>query len=1171
MKSIKQLAVLSIGALLLAGCAKEKEYEKVEVDGLKSDGLVEQRVAKTQIQQLCSSSDPLLFVPSVGEVPRAVSSARPYELGDAKIVTCEIKQDKIVFKEVEDDTRFAVNANNKSPVFEIEIEHIDFKCAEDEYGDCTNKEEEDKEKPWQQRRQVNIDVQSTEILAKDANLSLDLYNLLEGCFSEDSSEVTKFKSDSRSLNFTIKRQMSASLECADSFIQGREDIRYSKFYVDYNFSLVKLSDIADPNYKAVNYPKYDQEKFGFFKTEKVNMTTDNLTHVIGTKSYLMNRWSPNKEKITYYLSKHFYDKGMESVLQATIDGIDTVNLSLRKAGATIQIELKNGRGVSEGDIKNNFLVLVKDPHASGVIGYGPAIKNPNTGEILSARTIMYYGTIRKTIARAYDRLLEDNPVVPVVDVTPADVTPTDDGEVNPTDALTSEAHVLDQVNGTQVEQEAMVMYRIFTNTVSELNPTEYFNREDIQEVNFDQSMSNVKTELEELKEELKGLSEKTFYHESMTNATPVISSLGIKARKPWAELTEEERSKIIDQMLPYLWVPTLVHEFGHNLGLRHNFLGSADKANFYSKKEAAAMKLKRIPEYSSIMDYAYNSHTELSVMGKYDIAALRFAYAREVEHGTGKMIKVEDSLEKENKLYVKKNISDINEKAKEFAEENSIEGSDYESVKKAIDQLVNNAADEDTALAAETLKKEFNKFATMQLRPYEYCTDENVSTSVQCNRHDEGVGLKGLAEHLVAKYHEYYKYRNLRGRSYNFNSVRGDFSYALYVLGSFANMRQVLTAYSAYENAGWATSKKEEQKEKYQDAKAASDTIFKFFVDVVKKAPKSCAVYELNEVEPSKSALKGILPLTASFNLANACKVYQEHFRGPRSSFPVGVKENIVAIDAGNFINNATEYEKTFEVSPLISQIDIRGIALDKVFAINMLTARDSSIQTGFSSFMDFPKYREEVVKLINEVISNKLATTVSFVAPDGKIVTQEHEYNIIDTHTLTMSYNPIINGFLGLRYEENDIRKVMLRFVKQNLSQSKSEVDFDENMILLDDLKVHPLKRRVDNSDKNYDEVIEFTTNGVVTMKFGVYDFNRIGMQLAKTKKTLDKLEALDEKQKELLMAVFRGVVKPQDVKDEAIIAIIANQEAIAPTIDYLQGYLTEDTLKKTFKALAQ
>ena len=205
----------------------------------------------------------------------------------------------------------------------------------------------------------------------------------------------------------------------------------------------------------------------------------------------------------------------------------------------------------------------------------------------------------------------------------------------------------------------------------------------------------------------------------MTNVTPVISSFCIKARKPWAELTEAERSKIIDQMLPYLWVPTLVHEFGHNLGLRHNFLGSTDKNNFYTKQEAASMKLKRIQEYSSIMDYAYNSHSELSIMGKYDVAALRFAYAREVDHGTGKVIKIEDSLEKENKLYVQKNITDINQKAKEFAEANNIDGSDYESVNETLEQMYNNAKDEDAIYMVDRLRKQFNKFSTMTLKPYE--------------------------------------------------------------------------------------------------------------------------------------------------------------------------------------------------------------------------------------------------------------------------------------------------------------------------------------------------------------------------------------------------------------------------------------------------------------------
>ena len=543
MKNIKQIALLTMGLALLS-CAKEKAYEEAAKD-FESDELINKEVLIGKNAQLkgygpgkdgglCDPKEPLLFVPSVGEVPRAVSAARPYELGKAKVVTCELKEDKLVFTEVEDDSRFAVNNNNKSPVFEIELKHREFKCKEDQFGDCTGVEEEDKKKHWSKRKNVVIDKNKIEIIAKDANLSLDLYGLLDGCFSEVSKEVTALTVNNKSMNFTIKRQMDASLECA-SFVRTADDIRYTKFFTDYNFSLIKLSDLTDPNYQALNYPEYDQERFGFFKTTKVNMTTDNLTHVIGSKSYLLNRWSPNKDKITYYLSKHFYDKDMKNVLQATIDGIETVNLSLRKAGAKLQIELKDGRGVNEGDIRNNFLVLVKDPHASGVIGYGPSIKNPHTGEIVSARTIMYYGTIRKTIARAYDKMLETAPVIPTKDVTPAPATPT--GTIAQDEASL----------GHSINHQAVALFDSFNRTVNELDPMTYLQREHVKEASFEESLKTLERDLDSLKDELRTLSEKTFYHNSMLRVTPLITQLGIKVRRPWNELTEKERAKVIEQ------------------------------------------------------------------------------------------------------------------------------------------------------------------------------------------------------------------------------------------------------------------------------------------------------------------------------------------------------------------------------------------------------------------------------------------------------------------------------------------------------------------------------------------------------------------------------------------------------------------------------------------------
>ncbi len=57
------------------------------------------------------------------------------------------------------------------------------------------------------------------------------------------------------------------------------------------------------------------------------------------------------------------------------------------------------------------------------------------------------------------------------------------------------------------------------------------------------------------------------------------------------------------------------HEFGHALGLRHNFLGSADVAHFASGDLT-----------SSVMDYSFLHQPEWSI-GEYDHSALQYAYS----------------------------------------------------------------------------------------------------------------------------------------------------------------------------------------------------------------------------------------------------------------------------------------------------------------------------------------------------------------------------------------------------------------------------------------------------------------------------------------------------------------------------------------------------------------
>jgi hypothetical protein len=208
----------------------------------------------------------------------------------------------------------------------------------------------------------------------------------------------------QSINFGMKIPYTAGANCVP--LREMDDLRYLNFTVDYQYSLIKLSKIADKNFEPLRYNAEDERYYGYFKTEKKKLSVDNRDDLMGLREHVANRWSPNKSEIVYYLNADFYKPEMSSIKEATIKSINAVNASLKRAGAKFKIVLKDGRNKVIGDLRNNFLILVSDPQASGVIGYGPSVANPFTGEIINARTVMYFGTIQKFISRAYDERVE---------------------------------------------------------------------------------------------------------------------------------------------------------------------------------------------------------------------------------------------------------------------------------------------------------------------------------------------------------------------------------------------------------------------------------------------------------------------------------------------------------------------------------------------------------------------------------------------------------------------------------------------------------------------------------------------------------------------------------------------------------------------------------------------
>ncbi len=1068
MKNKNYLLTSLIVAGLVTSCAKERELDTV----YKAPEITSKSAINTEAE--------FLYVPTSQGVPRFTKAMKPFVQGNEKIVKFKFEEEGIVAYEMEKNETFQDSTLNNKPILTIPVTYKSFRCAENADKECTNREEENTELEWFQKDNFVPDFESVKVLEAD---SIGLPENEDPCYSLQATKLVNYEVTKTDLHFEIEKtyKFSNTPACTnelwyssgseyDKFLENLDD--NGAFNTRVFFSFAKLDTIASPNYKDIAYPVEEHGTFGFFKTKERTKNAFGQTE----RTYKLNRWNPAKRVVDYYLSDEFSKKENKYLKDATIFAFDRMNTMLENNKVNLRLKLHMPEGKRPGNLRNTMVVLIEDI-ASSLLGYGPTVANPRTGEIVKGHVNMYKGSLESIAPSAYDSIVflekqlkkeasntaaiqaslkaskKKSAKTNAKDLTAAVKKSLESKAISTTHLDHGHNHGHADLHTSELSAAA-ANFKDFKKKVDKRLRTDYqslvLGKVDGQLNEFTREMKD-SLEIKEL------LHKNSVYTTDMFNfqalgkiSVDEINTVGgirneLGELKDWIQLNESQQRTLIKILARHAYIPTLVHEIGHNLGLRHNFRGSLDAANYYNKEEREKLGLTSGSVFSSIMDYSYSSLNELSTFGKYDIAALKFGYNRAVEvreKTSGKIRTV--SLEQP-----------------------SLDGSSI--IEKSVNEIENRVE-------------------------YKFCTDEDVNMYADCNRFDEGSNDLEMTKHYAAKYKEYYQWRNMKNRSKNFNDRMGTWRYYLGTYYTLLDLRQAHETWQFYKtylakfNLERMINNKCNAQDRINDPKFcetidkvvdANDVATRTLLDIVKTPDLTCDVqYSFIDRATGKPAHtarvaanfaagtlyksyplengKGEYRATSCFDQNAALDIFNEREaittasqsclaalgQEKCSSDDIGLSAQVVG-QVGKLHNDIDAADRDGERLET-DDIEVRGTWLDKVLAMEILTNRDRLTSAGESihaSFTDMPKYKAEITNLLEHLALNK--TLESPIAAETRSGVKYQMPFATDLHAKTKV--PTIKRFLKQFIpfpdsKEFDIAPVLLKTAAINSYESEND-----------------------------------------------------------------------------------------------------------------------------------
>ncbi len=957
-KAINAL-LLSI-ALTFLSCAKNKAYETV----YKTPETIEK-------SNLVSTDDTYMYLPSTLQTPRAQSNVSGFFQGDQKLVKFRYTEKNLEIIELDSDSRFSANEQNASPVISIPVTYKDYNCVENAQKECSQKEQENTETLWSNKKFVLPDYSALKV--NEVN-SLDLTTINLSCANLTDTKLVNYEINSSTLNIELERtyQTSTDWNCISQLYRD-DELKNASFKVRFFYSFVKLNTLTSPDFKPFVYDKGDQNTFGYFKTEikKLNKYFD-FNRI--ESQHFAHHWNPSRKSIVFYLDPKFYSEENKTLLKATEESFKTINEGLKQAGTSLQINIGGKATTSSGDLRFSRINLLDEPQATGLLGYGPAVANPLTGEIVQAHINMYSGSLIQSIRGTYQSMVDLGFNEQQKDESISLAQGAGHSKVKAANKFKNSLNA--QILTTSKANDKLIKLSE-TSKINSLLSTQK-QRPKMSNSNFKKNKLELNSlKLEEEKNNILKANHTICSSELINFAKitkkelpnirlipGVVSSTGKLIS--WDLLTDEARQGVLDLILPIAYIQTLVHEIGHTLGLRHNFMGSYDKANFYTKEESDFLGLHTIPVYSSIMDYGKSDLNGLAIFGKYDVAALRYMYAKKVETKDGQYTDVISS------------IQDIK----------------------------------------------------VPLKKYLFCTDESAGNSVPCNRFDEGSTLTEIATNISENYDNSYKYKYFRNGRTKFDAYGVD-ELTINRYTDFQSARQIFEAYELYsslfgEGLMEVGCSVEEAREfpicsDINDTREATLVIARMFLNILKTPDLTCDVQTLAGVEIGKRQLVNLT------NLINDEIGYSANYT-PKGCFDPAVikyfseKDQRVIAQGGKFLNSIQEFDPKYKNDS--SDISIRGNFQDKLLALQFLVTRyiggagNEEIQ---GSMMDIPSVALEVNNYFDHILTGKsLINPVQFTDVNGKEIFLDVQYSLSHDSVIPEPATELIASYFGFPENAN-------------------------------------------------------------------------------------------------------------------------------------------------------